>query len=100
MDNMYFLDIKETLDMSDHWKESPWESPDGSALRLVCVSYLSLLRGRPKRSGRMFWRRIPREKAEAQDRHAPHTPSSVDKILVVPLPSRPDIGSWSLSSAS
>ena len=53
---MYFSDIKETLDMndmSDHWKESPWESPDGSALRLVCVCYLSLLRRRPKRSGRI-----------------------------------------------
>ena len=56
MDNMYFSDIKETLDMndmSDHWKESPWESPDGSALRLVCVSYLSLMRGGQRGGGEM-----------------------------------------------
>ena len=53
---MYFSDIKETLDMndmSDHWKESPWESPDGSALRLVCVSYLSLMRGGQRGGGEM-----------------------------------------------
>ena len=40
----------------------------------------------------MFWRQ------------ASHTPSSVDKILFVPLPSRPGFGGWSLvkslSSAS